>query len=584
MTSATSPAMVEIMVQDPATHHERAFLCALGPLRTHMQYFEPIIQRQMSEAKALRPSASSSSSAVALTLRARCDHATFQWLMGWVSGKGVQITNDNVVSICLSSSFLRMQELSDNALMYLSAHLQEIVPSSFDLTNLPMHLVLRLSHMVRDNDIAAALLRLHEERCAYHPNRMFVASLLQHYVCHQVGVADGAEAVSRTATATTGDANGSARAPAESPATRSGELILPPTCSLRWCRLCATLFDEGEMHRLSRASQLSSPECPAHSGPMRDASNRAHHVEATGPTWRVGPRGEVFTTHAAAPNATPVVLEAPPALKGSGVSASTAAAEAASPFPAELERWAWRIIGASRYVGCQRCFHLVSLLDVPHHRCSELPEKYWSPGNAAEDVQYLVRWLNYCTEHRVYEQEGGLTPMQYKGPAEVLAGGVVIHSFRSTPDPMWRGASKATSGVAVDSVANPATARASLCSDDISLWAAMPFYVKEVMSENAVDVDILNYVERQHRLDVEAQQRKVPAAQKSFAMRLSIAPAGPGIAGGRAGGLLASSSSPRPLSGTGAMGRSRGISGDGTRGARLQVNLRTSPYGSLPST
>ncbi|KAG5498327.1 hypothetical protein JIQ42_03133 [Leishmania sp. Namibia] len=609
MTSSTSPAMVEIMVQDPATHHERAFLCALAPLRTHMRYFEPLIQRQMNETKTWRPSALSPSSAVTLALRARCDHATFQLLVDWVNGKAMQITNDNVVSICLSSSFLQMQELSDNALMYLSAHLQEVVRSSFDLTNLPMHLVLRLSHMVRDSDIAAALLRLHEERCANHPNRAFVASLLQHYVCHQVGVADSAEAFSPTATAAGGDASGSACTPAVSPAMRSGELILPSTSSLRWCRLCETLFDEGEMHRLCRTSQLSCPECPAHSGPTCDAGGGAHRAEATGPTWRVGPRGEVFTTHTAARNATPVVIEAPPALKGGGgVSASTAAAEAASPFPAELERWAWRIIGAIRYVGCQRCFHLVSLLDVPHHRCSDLPRKYWSPDSAAEDVEHLVRWLNYCAEQRVYEHEGGLTPIRYGGPADVLAGGFVMHFCGSKLEPLSRDAFKGRASAAVgqssaraagmegaggaaeDSAGNSVTARTSLRSDDICLWAAMPFYVKEVMGDNIVDVDILNYVERQHRLDMEAQQRRVSAVQNSSAMRLSISPAVPGIAGGRSGGQLSSSFSPRPLSGAGGMsgsgvgGRSRVINGDGARGTRLRTNLHTSPYGSLSST
>ncbi|CBZ28534.1 conserved hypothetical protein [Leishmania mexicana MHOM/GT/2001/U1103] len=604
--------MVEITVQDPATHHDRAFLCALGPLRTHMRYFEPLIQRQINEAKVSSPSESPASLAVAFTLRARCNHATFQWLMNWIGGKAPQLTNDNVVSICLSSSFLQMQELSDNALMYLGAHLKEIVSSSFDLTSLPTHLVLRLSHMVRDVDLAAALLRLHEERSANHPNRAFVVSLLQHYVCHKLGVADGAAAFSQTGAAATASSgiNGGAWTPAGLPATHSGQLTLPPTCGLRWCRLCANLFDEGELDRLGRTSQLSGPKCPAQSGPTPHAGGKGHHASIAGRKWRVGPRGEIFTTHAAARHTTPVILEAPPALKGNEVSASTLAADAASPFTAELERWAWRIIGAIRYLGCRRCLHLVSLLDVSQHRCSELPKKFSSPDNEAEDVKYLYLWFDYCAEHNVYEREGGLTPMQYSGPAHVLAEEVVeVPTFGSKPEPVSRGSAattasaaasrndvraagmEGTGAVAVGSAGNTSTALASPHSSAISLWATMPFYVKEVMSENVVDIDILNYVERQHRFGSEAQQCRASAAQNYPAMRLSISPVVAGAARGHAGGqLVSSSSSLRPLSsiggtsGGGTASRFRGNSSGGARGSRPRADPHTSPYGSLLST
>ncbi|CAJ1028824.1 Domain of unknown function (DUF3342), putative [Leishmania lindenbergi] len=612
MASSTYSAMAEITVQDPVTHNERTFLCALGPLRTHMRYFEPLIQRQMSETTVWPPSASPSSSAVALTLRARCDHVTFQWLVNWMSGKTQEITKDNVVSICLSSSFLQMQELSDNALMYLGVHLPEIVSSSFDLTNLPTHLVLRLSHMVRDTDLAAALLRLHKEGSVNHQNRALVASLLQHYACHQLGVADGAEEPLPTDTevVTRDSTDGSAWASVGLPATPSGELTLSPTCSLRWCRLCATLFDEGEVYRLGRTSRLSSPECPGQYMPSRPAGGGAHYAATAGPTLRVGPRGEVFTTHSAARHAMPIVLEAPPRLKSGGTSASTTAAEAASPFTAELERWAWRIIGASRYVGCRRCLHLVSLLDVSQHRCSELPKKYSSPDNESEDVSYLVRWFGYCAEHHVYEREGGLTPMRYSGPAHVLAEEVVeVPIFASKPELVPQGAAKAfasatesrngaraagmagTGGMAEGSTGNFTSAFMSPYSSDIRLWATMPFYVKEVTSKNVVDIDILNYVERQHRLGIEAQQRRAPAVPNSFAMRLSISPVVTGTTGGRAvGHLTSSSSSPRPLSsigGTscgGSVSHSKGSKKSGARGTRPGISSRTSPYGTLSST
>ncbi|KAK7194785.1 hypothetical protein NESM_000398800 [Novymonas esmeraldas] len=572
MATSASPAVVEIAVQDPVTHHERTFRCALNPLRAHMRYFEPHLQRQLDE-----PHTSPSS---ALTLRARCDHATFQWLVEWLGGKAPPLTNGNVVSVCLSSAFLQMQELTDSALLYLSAHLAEVVSSSFDLTSLPMHLVLRLSHMVRDTDLAAALLRLHEQRSASHPNRAFVASLLQHYVCHHVGVADCADAAAESAAAVppagaSGSGSGSG----------NGALTLSSTSGLRWCRLCASLFDEAEMDRLCRASPHTSPACPAHTAaaaPPPSSSTGACTAAAMQPTVCIGPRGELFTTHAAARQAMPVELEAPPPLRsGTAVSRGPSAAS-----PTELERWAWRVLGACRFVGCRRCSHLVALLDTPGHRCSELPPRYSSPDNAAEDINSLVRWFLYCAENGVYEREGGLTPMHYGGPASVLATEVVAVPTISAAADASRG--RAAAAAAADGGATTAPAGLSLL-DGVALWARRPFYTTEVMSEGIVDIDILNYVERQHRLDVESLQRRASATQVRVPMRLSVVPL---AAGGptAAATMASSSSSPRPASSLGDArggsggGRSRAGNGGGARAPRPRPNPPITPYGSLTST
>ncbi|KAG5500492.1 hypothetical protein JKF63_03586 [Porcisia hertigi] len=572
--------MVEISVQDPVTLHERVFCCALGPLLTHMRYFEPVIKRQMGGAK-VPPS--SSAAASVLTLRARCDHVTFQWLIDWMSGKSPPITKSNVVSICLSSSFLQMQELFDNALMFLGAHLQDIVLSTFDLRSLPTHLVLRLSHVVRDTDLAAILIRLYEEQSADHPNRTFVASLLQHYACRQVGVVDSAEDIRPTAASMTGtdhvDQNGGSQVGL--PVTSGGEFSLPSTCSLRWCRLCGGLFDEGEMHRLCRASKLSVPKCPS----------------VGGQTPCVGPRGELFTTHTASRRAMPIVLETPPALKGGGVSAFPPNEKSRPLLPAELERWAWRIIGATRFVGCRRCFHLVNLLDVPKHQCSDLPQRFSSLDNATGDITYLVRWFNYCAEKGVYEQEGGLTPMQYRGPPHILAEEVVgvptlisRCTANTTASEAARRKGKRASGMAATGVVvegspdgSPTTAPTSQHTGNVSFWATVPFYASEVMSKNVVDIDIINYVERQRRFEIEAQQRKASVAQNSVLMCLSISPAVAGTPGSRAGTQLASSSSfsPRPLSTvSGAVGRGR-VDVSGTQPRTVSS---TSRYGLLTSS
>ncbi|KAL7699558.1 hypothetical protein N2W54_007744 [Lotmaria passim] len=609
--SSSHGMVVEIAVQDPETTQERVFTCSLAPLRSHMRYFEPIIAKQMNEVK-VAAVASPSGTTPPFTLRAKCDHHTFQWLLDWMNGNAPAMSLHNVVSITLSSSFLQMRALAEESLLYLRTHLPEIVSSGIDLRALPVELVLRLSRIVRDSDLAAVLQHLYDRKNTTHPNRIFVASLLQHYVCYRLGVEGEDEGSDDDSSPSAGKKNAAGRRSEVGVAHSSnnsgndkrrsavgsgsgvGSLTLKSSSGLRWCRLCACLFDQAEVQRLIRAFQLSSPECPAQAAMAGESStaaapdaspalsssagatamaNRSRSGSApntlSGPaTVRyVGPRGEVFTTHAASRRALPVVLEAPPLLKYD--SAATAASITASAM--RLERWAWRIIGATRYVSCRRCFHLVPLVEVPSHHCSSLPPKFASPDNVAEDVNHLVRWFIYCTERRVYADEGGLTHVHFSGPRHVLAEEVVeVHvapkSEPAMPTP------QAAQGIASNDAAAEKDKKGA-STPSLSLWAAKPFYVAEVMDKGIVDIDIQNYVERQHRFEVEAQQRRASVLFNPPHMRLASSPAV---------GQASFSSSPSPrfvssVSGTsnaGSLNRGK----PGVKPMRVRASTR-SPYG-----
>ncbi|KPI89450.1 hypothetical protein ABL78_1414 [Leptomonas seymouri] len=582
--------LVEIAVKDPETQQDRVFRCALGPLRTHMRFFEPIIAKQVNEMK-MAELASPCGTTHPFTLRAKCDHRTFEWLLDWMNGRAPAMTVRNIVSVTLSSNFLQMHALAEESLMYLRSHLSEMVTSSIDLMALPVDVVLRLSRIVRGSDLAAVLLHLYNRTNTAHPNRVFIASLLQHHVCYRLGLegadgdgddgagglrSDNAASANKKKTArrrSEGVQGGPNAVPTGDNASVGGggrELVLRGISGLRWCRLCGTLFDEAEMQRLIRSFQVSAPECPAMAGespapPISHASpssvphpagaatngyaggkgsssscakNCAENNAIIPSVIRfVGPRGEVFTTHTESRHALPVVLDDPPLLKYDR-SATTESIIAAA---MRLERWAWRILGTTSYVSCRRCFHLVPLVEVPAHHCSSLPQRFASPDNVPDNTNYLVRWFVYCAEQDVYADEGGLTPIQFDGPSHVLAEEVVtvpvaLKSLSATPsskaimsgaggkDEIVCGARKnqapAVGGGKMNAAAWSGIAGAPP-TPPMSFWATKPFYVAEVMDKGIVDIDIQNYVERQHRFIVEGQQRRASALFNPPHMRLA---------------------------------------------------------------
>ncbi|ESL12207.1 hypothetical protein TRSC58_00029 [Trypanosoma rangeli SC58] len=157
------------------------------------------------------------------------------------------------------------------------------------------------------------------------------------------------------------------------------------TNGLRWCQYCGVLFDQHELHRLERSAKNVKPAlCPR----LRENS--------------IGTRGEILTTHVASNCHANLVF---PSISWSDE---------------HVERWAWRIIGATHFFVCRRCNHLVPLIDTMSHGCrGGMANFSCIDGYSRADADALLAW--YAVSKDLYA--GGLTPMyshQRDVPREVL--------------------------------------------------------------------------------------------------------------------------------------------------------------------
>ncbi|RNF10706.1 DUF3342 domain containing protein [Trypanosoma rangeli] len=154
---------------------------------------------------------------------------------------------------------------------------------------------------------------------------------------------------------------------------------------LCWCQYCGVLFDQHELHRLERSAKNVKPAlCPR----LRENS--------------IGTRGEILTTHVASNCHANLVF---PSISWSDE---------------HVERWAWRIIGATHFFVCGRCNHLVPLIDTMSHGCcGGMANFSCTEGGSRADADALLAW--YAVSKDLYA--GGLTPMyshQTDVPREVL--------------------------------------------------------------------------------------------------------------------------------------------------------------------
>ncbi|KAF5220730.1 putative protein of unknown function (DUF3342) [Trypanosoma cruzi] len=142
---------------------------------------------------------------------------------------------------------------------------------------------------------------------------------------------------------------------------------------LRWCQYCGVLFDQHELLRLERSGKNVKPAlCPR----LTKSS--------------IGTRGEILTTH--------VASKQPANLAFPSISWSDE----------HVERWAWRIIGATYFFLCRQCNHLVSLIDTTTHGCSGGVAAFScvEGGNRA-DSEALLAWY----DNSKYLYVGGLNPI-----------------------------------------------------------------------------------------------------------------------------------------------------------------------------
>jgi hypothetical protein len=242
---------VKIVVSDKQRRETKQFSCDWHSLRRSMKYFETVLDKVPE------------SSTAPLTLNVNCDLVIFAWLMDYVNNFNPQLKVSNVVSIILSSHFLKMEELFKHALLFFKKHLAEVLTTDVNMSCVPPDVVVELENMLTIGDLALACLELQasdQDKC---PNRMFLSQLV------------------KTITLT---------------------IVLPQRApAMRFCQFCGILFDAvKQQHFAARAAALASAAagapvpvvlCPALS------------------QGRIGARGELMKSH----DGTAVFAEQPPA-------------------------------------------------------------------------------------------------------------------------------------------------------------------------------------------------------------------------------------------------------------------------------
>lgn len=454
---------IEISVRDKVAAHTEVFRCEVELVRRTMKYFEPLIDKQLScDSGRDMVDSRTVMAARPLTLKVNCDVTIFRWLVNHMEGRAARLTPTHALSILLSSNFLKMHVVTEEALWYIHDHLVEVLLSGMDMDCVSGDLLGRLSAITRDVDIAKAMEELYDRQEDRHVNRAFLTALLRHLAMDCLS----------TRLAVTGDKNHKSKPllvqsdgtslNAESAATRSIE----QEGGLRWCRLCGVLYDHVELQRLVRnysaeSGARSTSDCQAL---CAGASRR-----------RVGPRGEVYGTHA--PSTHPVNLALLPASKGGEA----------------VELWAWRVLGATRYLSCSRCMRWMMLTEVPHHHCSpSLPCQFLSlekgasrplpsvSTSASAECAGLVRWYQRMSSEGLYATVGEVTPLQCppEDAVSVAAESIVLSRVANT---------------AAKDRAHPL---ASPCT-----WAAAPEAVSQVPTvgvggSTLMDIDVRDYYER----------------------------------------------------------------------------------------
>ena len=68
-----------------------------------------------------------------------CDIQVFEWLMNYISkkGNGMEFDNRSVVSLLISSSFLKMESLEKECLKFIHKNINQVIQVPIDLRCIP---------------------------------------------------------------------------------------------------------------------------------------------------------------------------------------------------------------------------------------------------------------------------------------------------------------------------------------------------------------------------------------------------------------------------------------------------------------
>ena len=115
------------------------FKCDKNLLINNMKYFE----KYLSDSKTLDD----------IDISVHCDINIFDWLMRFIHRKEPQIEVKNSVSILISSDFLQMAGLVEEALCYVSKNIAEIIQLPIDMNCMNSALIKRLAGKISLYDL-----------------------------------------------------------------------------------------------------------------------------------------------------------------------------------------------------------------------------------------------------------------------------------------------------------------------------------------------------------------------------------------------------------------------------------------------
>ena len=115
------------------------FKCDKTLLITNMKYFE----KYLSDSKTLDD----------IDISVHCDINIFDWLMRYIHRKEPVIEIKNSVSILISSDFLQMADLVEEALTFVARNLEEIIQLPIDMNCMNSALIKRLAGKISLYDL-----------------------------------------------------------------------------------------------------------------------------------------------------------------------------------------------------------------------------------------------------------------------------------------------------------------------------------------------------------------------------------------------------------------------------------------------
>jgi len=151
--------VVVIKVHDESRNIQREFACERKRLLEEMKYFEEYLSP--SKNCSIDDENSELKSHPQVEISVHCDVFVFEWLVRWIHfPQEIALEMNTVVSILISSDFLKMDALVNECLQFIAKHMNEILKLPIDLGCISEVLVSKLAHLLD----AHALSMLSERR------------------------------------------------------------------------------------------------------------------------------------------------------------------------------------------------------------------------------------------------------------------------------------------------------------------------------------------------------------------------------------------------------------------------------------